>query len=331
MSGAAVIPKAELHIHIEGTLEAEMVFDMASRNRVSLPFADVEDLRARYAFSDLGSFLELYYSCMAVLRREEDFADLANAYLARASSEGVRHAEIFFDPQAHMARGVPLGVVVDGLSAALGASASRYGMSSGLIACFLRDLGPQAAMDTFDQLLAHQSPIIGIGLDSAEVGYPPAMFTDVYARARAVGLHCVAHAGEEGPPEYVRQALDVLHVERIDHGVRSLEDPALVARLVDDQIPLTVCPLSNVRLKVVGRMEDHPIAGMLDAGIAVTVNSDDPAYFGGYVGENYSAVADGVGFDGESLRKLARNSFDAAFIDHSLRQRYVDELDGAVG
>ncbi len=326
MSGAAVVPKAELHIHIEGTLEAEMVFDLASRNRVPVPFADVEDLRARYAFSDLGSFLELYYSCMAVLRSEEDFADLANAYLARAASEGVRHAEIFFDPQAHTARGVPLAVVVDGLSAALRTGARRYGVSGGLIACFLRDLGPEAAMATFDQLLEHQSPIIGIGLDSAEVGYPPAMFSDVYARARAVGLHCVAHAGEEGPPEYVRQALDILHVERVDHGVRSLEDPALVARLVDDQIPLTVCPLSNVRLRVVGRMEDHPIAGMLDAGLAVTVNSDDPAYFGGYVGANYSAVASGLGFDDETLRRLARNSFDAAFMDQSLRRRYLDEL-----
>ena len=326
MSGAAVVPKAELHIHIEGTLEAEMVFDLASRNRVPVPFADVEDLRARYAFSDLGSFLELYYSCMAVLRSEEDFADLANAYLARAASEGVRHAEIFFDPQAHTARGVPLAVVVDGLSAALRTGARRYGVSGGLIACFLRDLGPEAAMATFDQLLEHQGPIIGIGLDSAEVGYPPAMFSDVYARARAVGLHCVAHAGEEGPPEYVRQALDILHVERVDHGVRSLEDPALVARLVGDQIPLTVCPLSNVRLRVVGRMEDHPIAGMLDAGLAVTVNSDDPAYFGGYVGANYSAVASGLGFDDETLRRLARNSFDAAFMDQSLRRRYLDEL-----
>lgn len=323
---ASPLPKAELHVHIEGTLEAEMVFDLAARNRTPLPFRDVDDLRARYSFTDLGSFLELYYSCMAVLRSEEDFADLADAYLERAASEGVRHAEIFFDPQAHMARGVPLGVVVDGLNVALRAGLRRHGVSCGLIACFLRDQGPEAAMDTLGQLLAHRDAIIGVGLDSAEVGYPPALFADVFARARSEELHCVAHAGEEGPPAYVWEALDVLRVERIDHGVRSLEDPDLVARLADEQVPLTVCPLSNLRLKVVERIEEHPVAAMLEADLAVTVNSDDPAYFGGYVEKNFSLVSHGLGLDGNTLRKLARNSFEAAFIDKTQRNAYIDEL-----
>ncbi len=304
-----------------------MVFRLAARNGVQLPFAGVEDLRARYSFSNLGSFLELYYSCMAVLRTEEDFFDLADAYLARASKDGVRHAEIFFDPQAHVSRGVPLEAVVDGLGAAIAAAPSSYGMSAGLIACFLRDKGPDAAMDTLDQLLHHRDAIIGVGLDSAEVGYPPALFADVFAKARAQDLHCVAHAGEEGPPSYVWEALDLLCVERIDHGVRSLEDPDLVMRLVDEQVPLTVCPLSNVRLKVVERIEEHPIAAMLEAGLAVTVNSDDPAYFGGYVEDNFTAVAAGVGLDSQALRTLARNSLQAAFLDETTRKIHLDHLD----
>jgi len=324
---AVALPKAELHIHIEGTLEADMVFRLGARNGVHLPFDGVEDLQARYSFSNLGSFLDLYYSCMAVLRTEEDFADLADAYLARASNDGVRHAEIFFDPQAHTSRGIPLEAVVDGLSAAMGAARSRYGMSAGLIACFLRDQGPDAAMDTLDQLLRHRDAIIGVGLDSAEVGYPPALFADVFSRARAEGLHCVAHAGEEGPPSYVWEALDILRVERIDHGVRSLEDRDLVARLADERVPLTVCPLSNVRLKVVESIEEHPVAAMLEAGLAVTVNSDDPAYFGGYVEANFSALADGAGLDSPALRTLARNSLQAAFLDEATRKAHLDALD----
>ncbi len=323
------LPKAELHVHIEGTLEADMVFRLGARNGVRLPFAGVEDLRARYSFSNLGSFLDLYYSCMAVLRTEDDFFDLADAYLARASKDGVRHAEIFFDPQAHTSRSVPLEAVVNGLTSAVSAARSRYGMSAGLIACFLRDQGPDAAMDTLDQLLHHRDAIIGVGLDSAEVGYPPALFADVFSRARAQGLHCVAHAGEEGPPSYVWEALDVLRVERIDHGVRSLEDRNLVARLADEQVPLTVCPLSNVRLKVVERIEEHPVAAMLEAGLAVTVNSDDPAYFGGYLDDNFAALAQGVGLDSYALRTLARNSLQASFLDDATRKTHLDHLDAS--
>lgn len=324
---SVALPKAELHLHIEGTLEADMVFRLGARNGVRLPFGGIDDLRARYSFSSLGSFLDLYYSCMAVLQTEEDFSDLADAYLARASKDGVRHAEIFFDPQAHTSRGVPLEAVVGGLSTAIGEAQRRYGVSAGLIACFLRDQGPDAAMDTLDRLLRHRDAIIGVGLDSAEVGYPPALFADVFSRARAEDLHCVAHAGEEGPPSYVWEALDVLRVERIDHGVRAIEDRDLVARLASERVPLTVCPLSNVRLKVVETIAEHPIAAMLEAGLAVTVNSDDPAYFGGYVEDNFAAVAEGAGLDSRALRTLARNSLQAAFLDEANRKAHLDALD----
>lgn len=319
---------AELHLHIEGTLEPEMVFELAHRNGIKLPFGGVDELRSRYSFRDLRSFLDLYYACTAVLRSAEDFADLADAYLARARSQGVRHAEIFFDPQAHIGRGVPLEAVMDGLGESLGRSEERFGITTGLIACFLRDRGPEEAMATFEALLPHRDRIIGVGLDSAEVGWPPSLFTDVFARARAEGLHRVAHAGEEGPPEYISEALDSLGAERIDHGIRCMEDPSLVSRLRDEQVPLTVCPLSNVRLRAVDRIRSHPIAAMAEAGLLVTVNSDDPAYFGGYIGDNYQALAEGLGLSQVDLDGLAGNSFRAAFLTRAQKDRYLAGLAG---
>ncbi|MBH5334706.1 adenosine deaminase [Streptomyces pactum] len=321
------MPKAELHLHIEGTLEPSLAFALAERNGVVLPFATEEELRAAYSFTDLQSFLDLYYALMAVLRTEDDFADLADAYLARARRQGVRHAEIFFDPQAHTARGVPVGTVVDGLTRALDAAPRRHGITTRLIMCFLRDEGPEAALATFESARPYLDRIAAVGLDSAEVGHPPAAFREVYRRAREAGLKCVAHAGEEGPPAYVWEALDVLGVDRVDHGVRSMEDPELVARLAADQVPLTVCPLSNLRLRVVDRLADHPLPAMLEAGLLVTVNSDDPAYFGGYVDDNFTAVRDALGLDAETLRTLARNSFRASFLDEETRARYLAEVD----
>ncbi|HCA87021.1 MAG TPA: adenosine deaminase [Streptomyces sp.] len=321
------IPKAELHLHIEGTLEPELVFALAERNGVELPYASEEELRAAYRFEDLQSFLELYYALMVVLRTEDDFADLAHAYLARARRQGVRHAEIFFDPQAHTARGVPIGTVINGLARTLEAAPETYGISTRLIMCFLRDESAEAALATFESARPYLHRITAVGLDSAEAGNPPSKFREVYALARAAGLKCVAHAGEEGPPSYVWEALDVLGVDRVDHGVRALEDPALVARLAADRIPLTVCPLSNVRLRVYDDLRDHPLPAMLEAGLLVTVNSDDPAYFGGYVDDNYTAVRDALGLDHGTLRTLARNSFEASFLDEPARAAHLREVD----
>lgn len=323
------LPKAELHLHIEGTLEPELAFALAGRNGVPLPYATPEELRAAYAFTDLQSFLDLYYALTAVLRTEQDFTDLADAYLARAAGQGVRHAEVFFDPQAHTSRGVDLGTVVRGLDAALAAAPERYGISTRLILCFLRDLPAGAALETFEQARPYLARIHGVGLDSAEVGNPPAKFREVYARAREAGLHLVAHAGEEGGPEYVREALDALGVERIDHGIRALEDPELVARLVRDRVPLTVCPFSNIRLRCVARLEEHPLPKMLDAGLLVTVNSDDPAYFGGYVDENFEGVRAALGLTDDQLRTLARNSFEASFLadDEERRAALLAEVE----
>ncbi|MFJ2191286.1 adenosine deaminase [Kitasatospora sp. NPDC087861] len=321
------LPKAELHLHIEGTLEPELAFALAARNAVALPYAGTEELRAAYSFSDLQSFLDLYYALMAVLRTEEDFADLADAYLARAAEQGVRHAEIFFDPQAHTARGVPLGVVVDGLTRALARSEERYGISTRLIMCFLRDESAESALETFEAARPYFDRIAGIGLDSAEVGHPPAKFREVYRRAAEAGLHRVAHAGEEGPASYITEALDVLGVERIDHGLRCLEDGDLVARLVREQIPLTLCPLSNVRLRCIDTLVDHPLREMLEAGLLVTVNSDDPAYFGGYVDDNFRAVRQALALDQEALRRLAANSFRASFIDDERRAQLLAEVE----
>jgi adenosine deaminase len=320
------VPKAELHLHIEGTLEPELAFALAERNGVRMPDADVEQLRARYAFADLQSFLDLYYATMAVLCHERDFAELADAYLARAQQHGVRHAEIFFDPQAHASRGVPLEVVMEGLWASLASSRQRYGISTALILCFLRDLSADSAMATLEAALPYRDRILGVGLDSAEVGHPPSKFREVFARAKAEGFRRVAHAGEEGPPSYIWEALDVLGAERIDHGVRCLEDPALVERLRREQIPLTVCPLSNVRLRCVQRMADHPLPALIDAGLLVTINSDDPAYFGGYVDDNYAAVQREFDLD---ERRLAANSFRAAFLSDDERDRLLAEVEAS--
>ncbi|MFJ3229817.1 adenosine deaminase [Streptomyces sp. NPDC086787] len=323
------LPKAELHLHVEGTLEPELAFRLAERNGVRLPYADTEELRKAYEFADLQSFLNLYYELMAVLRTEQDFADLADAYLTRAAAQGVRHAEIFFDPQAHIARGVPMSTVVEGLWRALGNSEAAHGVSTRLIMCFLRDESADSALETLEAARPHLDRITGVGLDSAEVGHPPAKFREVYEAAAALGLRRVAHAGEEGPPAYITEALDVLGVERVDHGLRCLEDPALVERLVRDRIPLTLCPLSNVRLRAVDALTEHPLRRMMEAGLLCTVNSDDPAYFGGYVADNYHAVRAALGLTKEQMRELARNSFLASFLadDEERRARYLAEVD----
>ncbi|MFF7259828.1 adenosine deaminase [Streptomyces sp. NPDC008159] len=323
------LPKAELHLHIEGTLEPELAFELAARNGVTLPYADTDALREAYRFEDLQSFLNLYYELMAVLRTERDFADLADAYLTRAAAQGVRHVEMFFDPQAHTARGVALGTVVEGLWRALEKSEETHGISTRLIMCFLRDESAASAMETLQAARPYLDRITGIGLDSAEVGHPPVKFREVYEAAAELGLRRVAHAGEEGPPEYITEALDVLGVERVDHGLRCMEDPELVERLVRERIPLTLCPLSNVRLRTVDTLADHPLPAMLDAGLLCTVNSDDPAYFGGYVGDNFDAVHRTLGLSEERLRELARNSFTASFLedDEERRARYLAEVD----
>ena len=308
-------PKAELHIHVEGSLEPEMMFDLARRNGVPLRYRDVEEVRRAYSFGNLQEFLDLYYEGMNVLRTEEDFFELADAYLRRAAADNVVHVEMFFDPQAHTGRGVPPGTLMDGFERAIARSRER-GVSVSLILCFLRHLTEREAFETLEAAEPYRDRLLGVGLDSSEVGHPPSKFARVFEAARDMGLRLVAHAGEEGPPEYVWEALDVLGVERIDHGNRALEDDALVARLRDDRIPLTVCPLSNLALRVVEDLAAHPIRRMLDLGLVATVNSDDPAYFGGYINENFRQVADAVGLSPEDIRTLARNSFAASFPDH---------------
>jgi adenosine deaminase len=307
-----------------------MIFALAERNRVALKYPSIDVLRAAYQFKDLQSFLDLYYAGMAVLRTEQDFADLATAYFLRAREEGVVHAEIFFDPQAHTMRGVPYRTVIDGLWSVIGASRSRFGISSKLIMCFLRDQSAESAMATLEEALPFGERIVGVGLDSAERDHPPSKFETVFARARANGLKTVAHAGEEGPPEYVWQALQLLHVSRIDHGVRSIEDARLVAHLVEHRVPLTVCPFSNVRLRVVDKLSDHPLPKLIDAGLVCTINSDDPAYFGGYVGENYRGCAEALHLSPETLEQLARNSFTASFLTSEERAAYFKLLDDVV-
>ena len=322
------LPKAELHLHIEGTLEPELAFELAARNGIDLPYATVEELSAQYDFDDLQSFLDLYYATMAVLRTREDFAELTRRYLRRAHAQGVRHAELFFDPQAHTSRGVAFDDVVDGIGDALDEAERDLGMSGGLILCFLRDQPVDSAEEALTAGLRRTDRIVGVGLDSAEVGYPPSLFEGVYARARAAGLHAVAHAGEEGPPAYVREALDLLHAERIDHGIRSIEDPELVARLAEERIPLTVCPLSNVRLQATPDLRDHPLHRLDAAGVRVTVNSDDPAYFGGYVGQNFAAVRDALGLSADQARRFARTSIEASFASDARKAELLAELDG---
>lgn len=307
------LPKAELHLHIEGTLEPELAFALAKRNGIQLRFPSVDALSRAYNFADLQSFLNLYYECMAVLRHPADFADLADAYLKTAAHDGVQHVEMFFDPQAHTSRGVLLDDVVGGFRAAIQEAPARHGVSVILIACFMRDRPVAEAMNLLGDLARHLDVIRGVGLDSAEVGYPPGAFREVFAAAEQIGLRKVAHAGEEGPAAYVWEALDVLGVERIDHGIRAVEDKVLLQRLATDQVPLTVCPLSNVRLHVVRSLEQHPLRQLLDAGVLATINSDDPAYFGGYVAENYLTVHEALGLDLAELQALARNSLTASF------------------
>jgi len=319
----AGLPKAELHLHIEGSLEPELMFALAQRNAVAIPFASVEDVRAAYAFSNLQDFLDIYYQGMGVLIAERDFYDLTAAYLARARADTVRHVEIFFDPQGHTARGVAFDTVIAGITRALDEARDRHGLTSRLILCFLRHLSEADAEATLDAALPWLGRIAGVGLDSSEVGHPPSKFARVFARARDLGLKCVAHAGEEGPPAYVREALDLLRVDRIDHGNRSLEDAALVRRLADAAMCLTVCPLSNVRLCVVDDIAAHPLRTMLDAGLCATVNSDDPAYFAGYVNTNYRAVADALDLSRAELVTLARNSFTGSFLDADDQARYL--------
>jgi len=317
------MPKAELHIHIEGSLEPELIFALAERNGVQLAYGSVEQLRAAYAFTDLQSFLDIYYAGASVLLQEQDFYDMTAAYLAKAAADNVRHAEIFFDPQTHTARGVPMATVIDGIHRACQDSP----LSATLIMCFLRHLSEEDALATLDAALPYRDKLIGVGLDSSEVGHPPEKFARVFARARELGLHLVAHAGEEGPPAYIATALDVLHVERIDHGVRCLDDAALTQRLAREQIALTVCPLSNVKLRVFDRMEQHNLLQLLDAGLAATVNSDDPAYFGGYMNDNFIATFDALPLGLSHAQRLARNSFSASFLPAAQKQRYLDEVD----
>ena len=321
------MPKAELHMHIEGSLEPELIFALAKRNQVSLRFDSVEALRHAYAFTDLQSFLDIYYAGASVLLTEQDFFDMTWAYLLRAQADQVRHTEIFFDPQTHTARGVVFATAITGIDRALRQGRTELGISSGLIMCFLRHLSEDEALATLEQALPFRSMLIGVGLDSSERDHPPEKFTRVWARCRELGLHLVAHAGEEGPPEYIKTALDVLQVERIDHGVRCLEDVELVRRLARERIPLTVCPLSNVKLRVFDTMAQHNLPALLDAGLAVMLNSDDPAYFGGYLNDNFVAVFNALPLERKHAQQLARNSFDAAFLDADSKQRYLDEVE----
>jgi adenosine deaminase len=321
------LPKAELHLHIEGTLEPEMMFALARRNRVSLPYQSIEDVRRAYVFSDLQSFLDIYYAGCRVLLTEEDFYDLTWAYLTRAAAQGVRHAEIFFDPQTHTDRGMAFETVVTGIHRALEDGRARLNLTSGLILCFLRHLTEEAAMRTLGEALPYREWLLAVGLDSSEVGHPPVKFRDVYHRARESGLLAVAHAGEEGPPDYVWEALDILKVRRIDHGVRSIEDARLVGRLVEEQIPLTVCPLSNVKLRVFPNLKSHNLKQLLERGMLVTVNSDDPAYFGGYVADNLQASAAALDLSREQLLQLARNSFVASFMPAESKRAYLMDVD----
>lgn len=316
------LPKAELHLHIEGTLEPELLFELADKHGVRLPYASVEALRAAYQFADLQSFLDIYYAGADCLRDEADFYALTFAYLRKIYAQGVVHTEIFFDPQTHTVRGVPFAVIMAGIGQALADAQSQFGLSHRLILCFLRHLEAADALQTLEQALPWRQAITAVGLDSSERGHPPAKFAAVFARARELGLRAVAHAGEEGPPEYIRQALDLLGVSRIDHGVRCEEDPELVERLRREAVPLTVCPLSNVKLKVFPRIEDHNLKRLLDRGLCVTVNSDDPAYFGGYVLENYLAVQQGLGLSRQDLVQLARNSIRASFLPAADQQRW---------
>ena len=321
------LPKAELHLHIEGSLEPEMLFDLAARNGVAIPFASADEVRAAYSFSNLQDFLDIYYQGMSVLLAEEDFFDLTWAYLQRAAADNVRHVEIFFDPQGHTERGIAFTTVLNGIERALKQGEVQLGISYRLIMSFLRHLSEDDAFATLAEAEPYLARIHGVGLDSSELGHPPGKFERVFARARALGLHVTAHAGEEGPPEYVREALDLLKVERIDHGNRALEDAGLTERIAAEAITLTVCPLSNLRLCVIGDMAQSPVQRMLDAGLKVTINSDDPAYFGGYVNDNFRAVTQALDLSEQQIVQLARNSFTGSFLPVDAQARHLAAID----
>jgi adenine deaminase len=320
------MPKAELHIHIEGSLEPELIFALAQRNAIQIPYKTVEDLRKAYAFSNLQSFLDIYYAGASVLIKEQDFYDMAQAYMARAATDNVARAEIFFDPQTHTARGVGMDTVINGLHRACVAAKADYGVDAELILCFLRHLSEEEAFETLEQALPYRDKFIGVGLDSSELGHPPEKFAKVFKRCKELGFHLVAHAGEEGPPAYVWSALDVLQVQRIDHGVQSTKDPLLMQRLAKDRIALTVCPLSNQKLCVYPNLADHNLGQLLDAGLCAMVNSDDPAYFGGYINDNFTQTFAATGLTAAHAYQLARNSFEASFISAEQKRRYTDRV-----
>jgi adenosine deaminase len=320
------MPKAELHMHIEGSLEPELMFAVAQRNGIVMNYPNIEALRSAYVFDDLQSFLDIYHAGTLVLRTEADFYDMTHAYLARAAADNVLHAEIFFDTQTHTGHGVSADIVINGLYRACIDAQSEFGMSASLILCFLRHLSEQQAFECLEQALPHRDKLVGVGLASSEIGHPPEKFSRVFARARALGFRLVAHAGEEGPPAYIWSALDDLKVERIDHGVQAMRDPSLMARLVRDRIPLTVCPLSNLKLGVVRTLDEHSLGRMLETGIVATVNSDDPAYFGGYINQNFMQTFAALGLGAQQAYQLAHNSFAASFIDDVVRRRYIDCL-----
>lgn len=326
MAALEQLPKAELHLHIEGTLEPELALALAQRNGVALPYASLEELKGKYQFTNLQSFLDLYYELMGTLKTAQDFRDLALAYFAKVSTQGVRHAEIFFDPQVHVANGLDVNMVMDGLLEGMHIAKERYGITSGLILSIVRDMPLETAQSVIDSVKNRASDILGIGLDSAEVGYPPHLFTKQFQEAKALGWHRVAHAGEEGPASYVIDALDNLHAERIDHGIHSVTDPELLKRLASERIPLTTCPLSNRRLQVVGSLDELPLRNMMDQSVLINVNSDDPAYFGGYIADNYKALSE-IGFTLSELASFAEHSIDASFIGDDQRRTLRQQLD----
>lgn len=320
------LPKAELHVHIEGTFEPELMFAIAQRNQIEIPYKSVEEVKQAYNFHNLQSFLDIYYAGANVLVHEQDFYDLAWAYFEKCHEDRVMHTEMFFDPQTHTDRGVAFETVINGLQRACNDAQIKYGISSHLIMCFLRHLSEEAAFDTLAQAMPFKNQIIGVGLDSSEVGHPPSKFERVFAKAREAGFLVVAHAGEEGPAEYVWEALDLLKVNRIDHGVRSEEDPALMQRLIAEKMPLTVCPLSNLKLCVVDDMAEHNIRRLLQQGVHVTVNSDDPSYFGGYMNDNFIAITEALSLSNDELKKLAQNSFEASFISDAEKQKWITAI-----
>lgn len=324
---ARALPKAELHLHIEGSLEPELMFELARRNKVALPFNSISEIRAAYEFSNLQSFLDIYYQGMAVLKTRQDFHDLTYAYLQRAAADNVRHVEIFFDPQGHTERNIDFETVINGIRSGLKAGRDEFGVSSKLIMCFLRHLSEKDAFDTLEQAKPFLASIDGVGLDSSELGNPPSKFRNVFAEAKKLGLKCVAHAGEEGPPEYIWEALDILKVDRIDHGNAAHLDDALVKRLSDDQIALTMCPMSNLKLCVLENLRDHPVRELMAKNVKVTVNSDDPSYFGGYVSQNYQAIIEPLKLTKAEIVRLAKNSVTGSFADEERQREILDEID----